>query len=238
MSLNQEGIKVIPAIDIQDGKCVRLTQGEFDSTKVYFEDPLTAAKKFADAGYSRLHLVDLDAAQGEGSRNTDIISRIASKTNMKLQVGGGIRSAKRAEEVLDLGVNQIVIGTLAVKNPDLLEEIGHNHGKNKIIISLDVKAEEVLVSGWQSGSGKNIFTLLKDYLASGFQYFLVTDIAKDGMLAGPNLNLYQDLVKRFPNAKIIASGGVRNENDIESLSEEGLFAAVVGKAFYEGRITL
>ena len=239
MSFNQEEIKVIPAIDIREGKCVRLTQGKFNKSKVYFENPLLAVKKFEDAGYKKIHIVDLDAAKGGSETNEDIISQISAKTEMNLQVGGGIRSIKKAEQILNLGVEQIVIGTLAVKKPDLVEKIGQIHGKSKIVISLDARDEEVLISGWQSGSGKNIYDLLQDFLDRGFHYFLVTDIERDGMLSGPNFQLYKKLVNKFPDSRIIASGGVRDKNDIDSLANNcRAYGVIEGKAFYEGRISI
>lgn len=228
----------IPAIDIIEGKCVRLTQGDYQQKKVYNENPLEVAKQFEGAGIERLHLVDLDGAKASKIINYKVLERIASKTRLKIDFGGGLKSDEDVRIAFESGANQITGGTVAVKMPDLFLSWIEKYGPEKIILGADVKDEKIAISGWQEQSDLELFAFLKDYTAKGIQYVICTDVSKDGMLAGSAVELYTEILNTFPNLKLIASGGITHLEELEQLKEIGCFGAIIGKAIYEGKITL
>ncbi|HEX8547757.1 MAG TPA: 1-(5-phosphoribosyl)-5-[(5-phosphoribosylamino)methylideneamino]imidazole-4-carboxamide isomerase, partial [Cytophagaceae bacterium] len=231
-------IKIIPAIDIIDGKCVRLTQGDFLQKKKYHDDPLEVAKTFQDAGITNLHLVDLDGARQKHIVNHKVLEAIASKTSLKVDFGGGLQSDDDLRIAFECGAAQITGGSIAVREPVLFESWINNFGSEKIILGADAKDGKIAVSGWQEITKLHIFDFIEDYLNKGIKYVLCTDISKDGLLQGPSFDLYKEILERFPNVKLIASGGVTTIKDIEKLEELGLYGAIIGKAYYEGHIKL
>lgn len=231
-------MKIIPAIDIIDGKCVRLTQGDYAQKKVYNENPLEVAKMFEAAGVTNLHLVDLDGAKAKQIINYKVLETIASKTNLKIDFGGGLKSDEDLKIAFESGANQITGGTIAVKNPDLFLNWVARYGSEKIILGADVKDEKIAISGWQEESGIELFDFLKKYTEAGIEYVICTDISKDGLLQGTALGLYQKIMTQFPNIKLIASGGVVGIDELEKLQELGVHGAIIGKAIYEGKIDL
>jgi len=228
-------IKIFPAIDILNKKCVRLKKGNFEDQKIYSENPLEIAKKFENAGLEFLHIIDLDGAKQGKTINFDIIKNIISNTNLKIQIGGGIRDVDTAKIYLDIGVYRVILGSVAVQNPFMLLECLREFGSKKIVLGLDLNQEKVAISGWLENT--NIFA--KDFLEkfSG-KNVLMTDISKDGMLQGPNFSLYQKYLQKFPNLNFIASGGVSTLDDIKKLLKLGISDIIVGKAIYEEKILL
>jgi phosphoribosylformimino-5-aminoimidazole carboxamide ribotide isomerase len=229
---------VIPAIDIIDGKCVRLTKGDYSTTKVYNEDPLEVAKQFEDAGLQNLHLVDLDGAKASRIINWKVLERIASSTSLHIDFGGGLKSDADLKIAFDCGAKQITGGSIAVKNEEVFLSWIKTYGKDKIILGADVRDEKISVSGWTEDSDLHVFDFLKKYVTAGIEYSVCTDIAMDGMLQGPSTLLYQHILKEIPSLKLIASGGVSCIQDLEILATNGLYGAIVGKAIYEGKVTL
>ena len=231
-------MQIIPAIDIIDGKCVRLTHGDYAQKKVYNENPLEVAKEFEGAGIQRLHLVDLDGAKAKHIVNWKVLERIASATNLIVDFGGGIKTNKDAEIAFNSGASQITGGSIAVKNPAIFEGWLSKYGSDKIILGADCKNEQIAISGWQETTSLNLMYFLKGYIAKGVQYVICTDIAKDGALQGTSVDLYKKIRTKFPDLKLIASGGVTDMTDVEALTEIGCYGAIIGKAIYEGRISL
>ena len=236
-------MELFPAIDLQNGQCVRLAQGDFNAATVYDADPVRMARKFAEAGAKWLHVVDLDGAREGQSRQLDLIAQIAEKAPLKLQVGGGIREMATIEQLIAVGAERIVIGSLAVKNRPLVEDWIKHFGPDRIVLAFDVKLDakgepEVLTHGWQSGSMLSLWELLEAYSDSGLQTVLCTDVSRDGMLTGSNAALYATLQHRYPSLEVLASGGVSGLDDLLALAKQGLAGAIVGKAIYEGRIDL
>ncbi len=229
---------IIPAIDIIDGKCVRLTQGDYNQKKVYNEHPLEVAKAFEDAGITHLHLVDLDGARARHIVNYKVLETIATKTSLTIDFGGGLKSDQDVYIAFESGANQITGGTIAVKNPEIFIGWIEKYGGEKIILGADVKDQKIAVHGWEETSELNLFNFVNDYQKKGIQSVICTDIAKDGMLEGAAIALYEALMDRFSDLKIIASGGVSDMKDLERLTEIGCYGAIVGKAIYEGRIRL
>ena len=227
---------IIPAIDIMDGKCVRLSKGDFSKMTIYSEDPIRMAKSFEDAGIRRLHLVDLDGAKSGKLKNMDVLTSINESTNLSIDFGGGVNSIEDIKNILDAGADMVTLGTIAVKHPELLEEWVMDFGADKFLVGVDVLHERVKISGWQKDGGLTIFDMLRKMLAIGIRHLFCTDISKDGMLAGPSLNLYRKIINEFPDINLIASGGVTGWNDIKDLMEIGCKAAIVGKALYEGNM--
>ncbi len=230
--------QIIPAIDIIDGKCVRLTQGDYNQKKIYNENPLEVAKEFEDAGIQRLHLVDLDGAKQKKIVNHKVLEAIATNTNLIIDFGGGIQSNEAIQQAFDFGASQITGGSIAVKNPEMVTAWLEKYGAEKIILGADAKDEKIAISGWQEDSSLDIFDFIANYQAKGIKYTISTDVAKDGLLQGPSIDLYIKMKLKFPDLKIIASGGVSEFKDIETLAEMDLYGVIVGKAIYEGRITL
>ncbi|HEU4555943.1 MAG TPA: 1-(5-phosphoribosyl)-5-[(5-phosphoribosylamino)methylideneamino]imidazole-4-carboxamide isomerase [Chitinophaga sp.] len=229
---------VIPAIDIIGGKCVRLTQGDYAQQKVYNEHPLEVAKAFEDIGVKRLHLVDLDGAKKGAVVNWKVLEAIAGKTGLVVDFGGGIKTAKDLDIVFESGAALATIGSIAVKDPELFFEWVKKYGPEKIFLGADVKEEKIAVGGWLETTPLSVFDFLEQNVRQGVQHIFCTDIAKDGLLQGPSVKLYQQILERFPNINFVASGGVSNLQDVETLREIGCSGAIIGKAIYEGNITM
>lgn len=229
---------IIPAIDLIDGKCVRLTKGNYDTKKIYNENPLEVAKEFEANGIMHLHLVDLDGAKSGDVVNWKILEDIASETKLSVDFSGGIKTKIAAQRAFDYGASQITVGSLAAKNPKEFVDWIWTFGEEKLILGADVLDEKIAVNGWQENSTKDIFTYLDYFFEEGIDYVLCTDIAKDGMLQGPSFGLYKKIIKDYEDINLIASGGVSSMDDLISLREIGCYAAVVGKAFYEGKISI
>lgn len=231
-------MRIIPAIDIIDGKCVRLTKGDYSTKKIYNENPLEVALEFQDSGIEYLHVVDLDGAKSSHIVNHKILEEIASKTNLHVDFGGGLKTDEDLRIAFESGAKQITGGSIAVKNPELFTSWIEKYGSDKIILGADVMNEKIAVNGWQEDSGLDIFTFLKDYISKGITNVICTDISKDGMLEGASLELYKEILSHFPEMNLTASGGVSNMADLEILAENKLESAIVGKAIYEDRISL
>ncbi len=227
---------IILAIDIIDGKCVRLTQGDYERKKVYNEDPLEVAKSFENNGIRRLHVVDLDGAKAKHIINYKVLERIATHTNLWIDFGGGLKSDEDVRIAFESGAQQITGGTIAVKNPTIFQNWLEEYGSEKIILGADVKNGSIAVSGWQEESGVELHNFLKDYQEKSVQYTICTDVAKDGLLQGPAIDLYREISENLPELKLIASGGVTTVDDLRKLRDIGCFGAIVGKAIYEGNI--
>jgi len=231
-------MRIIPAIDIIDGKCVRLTQGDYGLMKVYRTDPVDVAKEFEDADLKYLHIVDLEGAKKGEVVNWDALQEILTKTSLEIDFGGGIKTDEEVERLLDMNVNQINIGSLAVKEPEKFAGWINRFGASNFILSADVKNEQIQVNGWQDATQTNIYDLVTQFEKLGLEYITCTDISNDGMLQGVNLALYKKLRNRFPKLKIVASGGVGSIEDLEKLNYIGVFGTIVGKAIYEKKIQL
>lgn len=231
-------MRIIPAIDIIDGSCVRLTQGDYNQKKVYNENPLDVARAFESAGLQYLHLIDLDGAKAGKVTNWKVIEEITSGTKLTVDFGGGIKTDEEMSRLFDLGVAQVNIGSIAVTNPEKITAWIKTFGTEKIILSADVKDEKIAISGWQENSSIAITDFLKDYVRKGIEYVTCTDISTDGMLTGPNLDLYKKILLSFPQLNLIASGGVSNMDDLYELKQIGMDGVIVGKAIYEERIGL
>lgn len=229
---------IIPAIDLIDGQCVRLTQGDYSQKKIYHDSPLEMAKRFEDAGIKRLHLVDLDGAKAKRIINGDVLRSIASGTSLKVDFGGGVQSDEDIALAFSLGAHQVTGGSIAVKNPVLFDAWIQQFGGEKIILGADAKDRKIAVSGWQETSGEEVISFIKKYFAKGLSHVICTDVAKDGLLQGPSLNLYRDILSEIPGIRLIASGGVAGLKDLEDLQKIGVYGAIVGKAYYEGKVTL
>ena len=231
-------MEIIPAIDIIDGKCVRLTQGDYAQKTVYNENPLEVAKEFEGAGVKRLHLVDLDGAKAGTVQNWKVLQSIAANTSLVIDFGGGIKQEKDLAIVFESGAAFATIGSLAVKSPQLFVEWLAAYGADKFLLGADVKDRKIAVAGWLETTELNILDFLGDYLSKGVQQVFCTDVSKDGKLEGPSLGLYQEILAKYPQAYFIASGGVSSMQDLHALQSIGCAGAIVGKAIYEGRITL
>lgn len=231
-------MRIIPAIDIIDGKCVRLSQGDYDSKKIYNEDPLEVALEFQDNGVQYLHLVDLDGAKAGKVINYKVLEKLANRTDLQIDFGGGIRTDNDVRIALESGAKQITGGSVAVKDRALFLSWLEKYGADRIILGADARDRKIAVSGWLDSTEEKLSDFIKAYQKQGVQYVISTDISKDGMLQGPAFDLYKELMEEAPEIKLIASGGVSSMNDLEQLAEAGLEGAIVGKAIYEGHITL
>ena len=231
-------IELIPAIDIIDGKCVRLSQGDYDTKKVYNENPLEVAKEFEANGIRRLHVVDLDGAKSKHVVNYRTLEMIATRTSLVIDFGGGIKTDEDMRIAFENGAQMVTLGSVAVKNPDLFKKWLIQYGAEKIILGADAKNKRIAVSGWMEDSSQELIPFLHDYTKEGIYKVLCTDISKDGMLQGPSIELYKEIMKEFPEMHLIASGGVSCLQDIIALEEAGIPAVIFGKALYEGRITM
>ncbi len=231
-------MKIIPAIDIIDGKCVRLTQGDYSQRKTYNEHPLEVARQFEDAGLSYLHLVDLDGAKNGMITNYKLLEILASKTKLHIDFGGGLKTDNDLKIAFESGAKQVTGGSIAVKNPELFEKWIAQYGSEKIILGSDVVNGKIAINAWQSISDKSILEFISDYVKKGIRYTICTDVSKDGMLEGPSSELYQSVLKHVPGIKLIASGGVSSINDLTLLKNMGCEGVIIGKAIYENRIRL
>lgn len=231
-------MRIIPAIDIIEGKCVRLSKGDYNTKKIYNEDPLEVAQQFEDAGLQYLHLVDLDGAKAKHIVNWKVLEKLASKTSLRIDFGGGIKSDEDLRIAFESGAWQITGGSIAVKEPVKFTSWITAYGAEKIILGADALDGKIAVSGWQEESDMEIESFIQDYVEKGIEYVISTDISKDGMLEGPSFNLYRSIQEKMPDIKLIASGGVSSMDDLVKLKENGLEGAIVGKAIYENRVSL
>ncbi len=231
-------MRIIPAIDIIDGKCVRLSRGDYNTKKIYNENPLEVAKEFEAHGIQYLHLVDLDGAKSKHIVNHKILEQIASNTELKIDFGGGLKSDKDLQIAFENGATQITGGSIAVKNPEIFESWLAKFGSEKIILGADANNEKVATNGWLEESDLELIPFIQQYEQKGVQYVICTDISKDGMLEGPSTDLYRRILDETKNIKLIASGGIATFDDLPLLAEIGCEGAILGKAIYEGRISL
>lgn len=231
-------IELIPAIDLIDGKCVRLSQGDYDTKQIYNENPVEVAKEFEAYGIQRLHVVDLDGAASQHVVNYRVLDRIAGQTSLKIDFGGGIKSDEDLVIAFENGAQMVTLGSVAVKHPELFDKWLGMYGSEKIILGADTKNGKIAVNGWKEESTQELMPFLADYINKGVKKVLCTDISRDGMLEGPSVNLYKQIMEAHPELHLIASGGVSRLDDILALEAAGIPAVVFGKALYEGRITL
>ncbi|UOK41750.1 MULTISPECIES: 1-(5-phosphoribosyl)-5-[(5-phosphoribosylamino)methylideneamino]imidazole-4-carboxamide isomerase [Flavobacterium] len=231
-------MRIIPAIDIIDGKCVRLSKGDYDTKKIYNENPLEVAKSFEAHGIKYLHLVDLDGAKSSRVVNYKVLEQIAMKTGLKIDFGGGIKSDEDLKIAFESGANQITGGSIAVKQPEIFKNWIEKYGAEKIILGADANNEKIAVSGWLEESKEDLIPFIQDYRQEGIRYVICTDIAKDGMLEGPSFNLYQKILEQVNGVKLIASGGISTFDELPRLADIGCEGTIIGKAIYEGRIKL
>jgi len=229
---------IIPAIDLIDGKCVRLSQGDYDRKTTYNENPLEVAKAFEDHGICRLHLVDLDGAKAHHIVNHRVLENIATQTSLVIDFGGGLKTDEDLRIAFECGAKMITGGSIAVKSPDVFESWIEKFGAGKIILGADVKEEKIAVTGWTEDTDLKLLPFLKNYRNKGIRKVICTDISKDGMLQGPSTELYQRILAAYPDLYLVASGGVSSLADLEALAQAGLPAVIFGKAIYEGRIAL
>lgn len=231
-------IKLIPAIDIIDGRCVRLTKGNYNEKTIYHENPVDVAKEFEQLGLTRLHLVDLDGAKSDHVINIDVLKAISTQTNLHVDFSGGIKSDDDIKDVFNNGANMVTIGSVAVNNPYLFNKWLKEYGPQKIILGADIKNGSIAINGWKDETKKSIYSFLEHYISLGIINILCTDITKDGTLSGPAYNLYTEILRRFPEINLIASGGVSSNEDIIKLYKLGVKAVVFGKAYYEHKIDI
>ena len=231
-------MEIIPAIDIIDGNCVRLTQGDYSRKKEYSSDPLEVARKFEAAGLKRLHLVDLDGAKAKTIVNRRVLDTITKNTSLKVDFGGGVQSDHDIEVAFDSGAAQVTGGSIAVRNPELFEGWLKKYGSGKIILGADAKNRKIAIGGWEETTGMEVIDFILTYFEKGVRYVICTDVAKDGLLQGPSVELYKEILQAAPGIRLIASGGVSSMKDLEELEKSGVYGAIVGKAFYEGKISL
>jgi phosphoribosylformimino-5-aminoimidazole carboxamide ribotide isomerase len=231
-------IEIIPAIDLIDGKCVRLSQGKYEQKTVYNENPLEVAKMFEDAGIRRLHLVDLDGAKAHHIVNHTVLERISTHTNLIIDFGGGLKSDDDLRIAFESGASMITGGSIAVKSPAVFSSWIQRFGPDKIILGADVHDEKIAVAGWQETTSLDLLPFIESYVGQGISKVICTDISKDGMLQGTSVDLYRKILSSFPSLYLIASGGVSSIDDIRLLQESNIPAVITGKAIYEGRISL
>jgi phosphoribosylformimino-5-aminoimidazole carboxamide ribotide isomerase len=229
---------VIPAIDLIDGKCVRLTKGDYAQQKVYNDNPVEVAKQFEDAGIERLHVVDLDGAKAGKIINLPVLENIAAATQLKIDFGGGVKKIDDVESIFNAGAAMVTIGSLAIKQPQLLEEWLMEFGAEKFFIGADVLDEKIKISGWLEDTGVNIFEFIGKMISLGAVNIFCTDISKDGVLQGPSIDLYKRIMAEHPEIQLVASGGVSGIEDVKQLKEIGCSGAIIGKAIYEGKVPL
>lgn len=231
-------MRIIPAIDIINGQCVRLTKGDYSTKKVYNENPLEVAKMFEDIGIKHLHVVDLDGAKAQHIINHQILETIATKTRLKVDFGGGLKSDEDLKIAFESGANQITGGSIAVKNPSQFLNWLETYGSDKIILGADCLDQKIAIQGWQEESDKEVIEFIKDYVKKGISYVICTDIAKDGMLQGPSFDLYGTIINTVTPVKLIGSGGISNFDELPKLADLGCEGVIIGKAIYEGKISL
>lgn len=231
-------IEIIPAIDIIGGECVRLTKGDYSQKTTYSSDPLEVARGYEAIGIRRLHVVDLDGAKASQPQNLRVLERIATHTKLDIQYGGGIKNSEALRSVLDSGAHRAICGSIAITNPELFEEWLAEHGPERIILGADTRNGKVAINGWLEESTTDVQTIISRFASCGLTQTITTDISRDGMLTGPNFDLYATLQSEFPTVDITVSGGISELNDIIKLNAMNLRSVIVGKAIYEGRITL
>lgn len=231
-------IEIIPAIDIIDGKCVRLSQGDYERKTIYNEDPLEVARMFEDHGIRRLHVVDLDGAKAHHIINYKTLERLTSKTQLIIDFGGGLKSDDDLRIALECGAKMITGGSIAVKQPEIFLSWIEKYGSEHIILGADVKNKKISVGGWLEDTGEELLPFIRNYKEKGIDKVICTDISRDGMLTGPSVGLYKEILEDMENLYLIASGGVSSMQDIEQLQEAGIPAVIFGKAIYEGKISL
>tara|TARA_X000000368_G_scaffold292404_1_gene232485 strand:+ start:745 stop:1464 length:720 start_codon:yes stop_codon:yes gene_type:complete len=231
-------MRIIPAIDIIEGKCVRLSKGKYSTKKIYNEDPLDVAMTFEDFGLKYLHLVDLDGAKARKIINYKVLENISSKTNLKIDFGGGLKSNNDLKIAFESGADQITGGSIALTNPELFKSWIDNYGQDKIILGADVKNENIAINAWDRISENKVEPFINNYLNYGIKYVICTDIDKDGMLNGPSFKLYEKIIKKNKMIKLIASGGVSKISDLPILSKLGCEGVIIGKAIYENKVSL
>ena len=230
-------ITIIPAIDLIDGSCVRLTQGDYDRKTTYYKDPLDVARRYEDCGIQRLHLVDLDGAKASHPVNLKVLDRLATSTSLQIQYGGGIKSSDALKEVFAAGARRAICGSIAVKQPESFRGWLAEFGPERMVLGADTRDGRIAINGWLEAAQMGVEELIESFRDAGLSQVICTDIAKDGMLSGPSVPLYVKLKKLFPEIEITVSGGISSWNDIEDLDHNGLQSVIVGKAIYEGRIT-
>lgn len=231
-------MEIIPAIDIIDGKCVRLTQGDYAQKKVYNENPVEVAKQFEDAGIRRLHLVDLDGARAGRVINLSVLERIAEEVNMVIDFGGGIKEEKTLESVFNAGANFATTGSVAAKEPEKFYSWVEKYGAGRFLIGADVKNEKLAVNGWFEETNISVFDFIEENVKQGVKNIFCTDISKDGLMKGPAIDLYKKIIEKNPEVHLTASGGISSMKDLEVLKNNGCYGAIIGKAIYEGKIKL
>lgn len=231
-------MRIIPAIDLIDGKCVRLSKGDYSTQKTYSENPLEVAKAFEAHGIKYLHLVDLDGAKSKHIVNHKVLETIASKTSLKIDFGGGLKSNEDLKIAFESGAHQITGGSIAVKEPKTFEQWITTYGSDKIILGADVQGDRIATDGWLETSDHRLVDFVKDFYAKGIHYVICTDISKDGMLQGPSFDVYQNLLQEQPNIKLIASGGISAFEELPKLEAVGCEGTIIGKAIYENKIAL
>jgi len=231
-------VEIIPAIDIIDGKCVRLTQGDYAQKKIYNEHPLEVAMAFEDAGLQRLHLVDLDGAKAGAVKNWKVLETLAGKTGLVIDFGGGIKRVEDVDIVFNSGAELATIGSLAVKEPEVFAGWLQQYGADRFLLGADVKNEKIAVGGWLETTDRWVYDFIEEYIQRGIRQVFCTDVSKDGLLQGPSLELYKNITGKFPQLHFIASGGVSGLDDVYRLEETGCKGVIIGKAIYEGRVTL
>ena len=230
-------ITIIPAIDLIDGSCVRLTQGDYDRKTTYYKDPLDVARRYEDCGIKRLHLVDLDGAKASHPVNLKVLERLATSTSLQIQYGGGIKSSDALKEVFAAGAKRAICGSIAVKQPESFREWLDEFGPERMVLGADTRDGRIAINGWLEAAQMGVEELIESFRNAGLSQVICTDIAKDGMLSGPSVPLYVKLQKLFPEIEITVSGGISSWDDIENLDRNGLKSVIVGKAIYEGHIT-
>lgn len=229
---------IIPAIDIIDGKCVRLTQGDYARKKEYSSDPLEIARQYEDHGIRKLHLVDLDGAKARKVINHVVLEQITNHTNLEVDFGGGVQSDKDLKLVFELGASQVTGGSIAVREPDVFKGWLHKYGAEKIILGADAKDRKIAISGWQESTTTDVIEYISHYVEQGVSYVICTDVSRDGLLQGPSFSLYEEILAHNPTVKLIASGGVSCIDDLRRLREIKVDGVIVGKAIYENKISL
>ncbi len=231
-------IELIPAIDIIDGKCVRLTKGDYNQKTVYNDSPADVARQFEDMGFKRLHVVDLDGAKSKHIVNDHVLKAITDATNLKVDFGGGLKTDDDLKKAFEAGASMVTIGSIAVTKPELFLNWLEEYGADKLILGADVRNGKISINGWKEDSAEELLPFLKQYVDHGVKNVLCTEISKDGTLQGPAIELYRQIMDAYPTLHLIASGGVGCTNDIHNLNDSGIPAVVFGKAFYEGKINI
>lgn len=231
-------IEIIPAIDIINGKCVRLSQGDFTRVKTYSDDPVSVALRFEDCGLKRVHMVDLDGAKRGSITNLKVLEAVAKETDLKIDFGGGLKSEEDFRRVFDAGASIATVGSLAVTDPNLLLRMLHLYGPSRILLGADVRGVKLAINGWHTDTDLHVIPFLSAFISDGGEQAFVTDIGRDGLLRGPSTALYTEIVRKVPALKLIASGGVGSARDIDKLERIGCQGVIIGKAIYEGTISL